>query len=196
MPDETLPGPATPPAPPASPEPKPLPHLEEEFGTANKTLPPTKIVLIGVAAVVIVALIWAVIQRPQSSATGTIDDIFSVEVPNQNSMMVGINVSIHNHGEKPFWIKEIEVDLDTGSTKLTDDAASAVDFDRYFQAFPALKEHALPALKRETMLEPNADAKGTIIVSFPVTPDVFANRKSMTVTIRPYDQPKSLVITK
>ena len=196
MPDETPSMPAPPPAPPAAMEPKPLPHLEEEFGTANKSLPPARIVLIGVAAVVVAALIWAVIQRPQSSANGTIDDIFSVEVPNQNSMMVGVNVSIHNHGEKPFWIKDIEVDLDTGSNKLTDEGASAVDFDRYFQAFPALKEHAIPPLKRETMLEPNADAKGTIIVSFPVTPDVFANRKSVTVTIRPYDQPKSLVITK
>jgi hypothetical protein len=197
MPDETPSMPVGPPAPSTPAEPKPLPHLGEEFDTANKNLPPAKIVLIGVAAVVLVAMIWAVVQRPQSSATGSIDDVSSVEIPNQNSMMVALNVSIHNHGQKPFWIKSIEVDLDTGSNnKLTDDAASAVDFDRYFQAFPVLKEHALPALKPETMLEPNADAKGTIIVSFPVTPDALANRKSLTVTIRPYDQPKALVITK
>ncbi|MBZ5719998.1 MAG: hypothetical protein LAO03_06415 [Acidobacteriia bacterium] len=173
-----------------------MPHLEEEFGTAGKSLPPTKIVLLGVAAVVLVALIWAVVQRPQSSATGTIDDIVSVEVPNQNSTMVGINVSVHNHGQKPFWVKSIEVDLDAAGSKFTDEAASAADFDRYFQAFPTLKEHALPALKPETMIEPNGDARGTIIVSFPVTPDGFASRKSIQVTIRPYDQPKSLVITK
>ena len=62
MPDETPSMPAGPPTPPTPGEPKPLPHLEEEFGTAGKSLPPTKIVLLGVAAVVLVALIWAVVD--------------------------------------------------------------------------------------------------------------------------------------
>jgi hypothetical protein len=196
MPDQTpptVPGP-TPPRSPA--QAKPLPHLGEEFGTAGKNLPPTRIVLIGVAAVVLVALIWAVVQRPQSSATGSIDDIASVEIPNQNSMMVALNISMHNRSQKPFWIKKVEVELDTGSNKFTDEAASAVDFERYFQAFPALKVHALPPLKPETMIDPGGDVNGTIIVSFPVTPDAFSSRKSLQVTIRPYDQPKALVITK
>ena len=120
----------------------------------------------------------------------------SVEIPNQNSVMVAINVSMHNQGEKPFWIKSIEAELDTGTNKFTDEGAPASDFDRYFQAFPVLKEHALAPLKRESMLDPSSDAKGTIIVSFPVSPEAFANRKGLQVTIRPYDQPKALVMTK
>ena len=179
MPDEF---PQANPANPAKqPEAKPLPHLGEEYGTAEKNLPPVRIVLIGVAAVVLVASLIAFIQRPQSSANGTIDDIASVEIPNQNSVMVAINVSMHNHGEKPFWIKSIEAELDTGTNKFTDEGAPATDFDRYYQAFPVLKEHALPALKREIMIDPSSDAKGTIIVSFPVTPEAFANRKAIRV---------------
>ena len=194
MPEETPSSPAAPS--PTSTEPKTPFDIGEEFGTARKNLPPITIVLIGVAAVVLVASIFAFIQRPHSMATGSIDDIISVEVPNQNSVMVAIHLSIHNAGEKPYWIHSIEAGLDTDTGNFTDQAAPAVDYDRYFQALPALKANAVPPLKRESMIEPNGDAKGMIIVSFPVTPDVFAKRKALRVTIQPYDQPKPLILTK
>ena len=145
---------------------------------------------------VLVAVIVAVIQRPHSLATGSIDDVVFVEVPNQNSVMVAIHVSIHNTGEKPYWIRTIDADLDSDTGSFTDQAAPAIDYDRYFQAFPALKTDATPALKRESMIGPNGDMKGMIIVSFPVTPEVFAKRKALHVTLQPYDQPKPLVLTK
>ena len=43
---------------------------------------------------------------------------------------------------------------------------------------------------------PGGQIKGTIIVSFPITPDAFASRKSLKVTIQPYDQPVPLVLVK
>jgi hypothetical protein len=170
--------------------------MGEEFGTARKNLPPIKIVLVGIVAIVVVALIVAVVQRPHSAATGSIDDVTAVEIPNQGSVMVAVTVSIHNGGTKPFWIHNIDAELDTGSEQFRDDAAAAVDVERYFQAFPALKQHALAPLKRDAMLEPGGQTSGTIIVSFPVLPDAFANRKSVKVTIHPYDQPVPLVLTK
>jgi hypothetical protein len=170
--------------------------MEEEFGTAAKNLPPAKIIAIGVAAVVVVAIIVAIAQRPHSSASGSIDNVVSVEVPNQNSVLVAISVSLQNNGKKPFWIRRTKADLDTGSGQYSDEGLSAVDFDRYYQAFPTLKENSYPPLKRETMIEPGESMKGTIIVSFPVTPDQFANRKSLKISVQPYDQPKPLVLTK
>ena len=62
-----------------------------------------------------------------------------------------------------------------------------MDFERYFQAFPALKDHALSPFIPETKIEPGASFSGTVIVSFPVTADDFTNRRSLTVTIQPYD---------
>lgn len=192
--------PAQPPVPlPASDEPPqaPLPfHIGEEFGTASKNLPSAKIVLIVLACIVVIAVVVSLVERPHATATGAIDDVVAVEIPLQNSVMVAINVSFQNNGKKPFWIHDIKAELDTGTERHNDSAASAVDFDRYFQAFPALKEHALDPLKREGMVEPGNNTKGTIIVSFPVTPDVFAARKSLSVTILPYDQPLPLVLTK
>jgi len=198
MSEETPSSPAAPSsAPPPSPDEPKIPfHIGEEFGTARKNLPPATIVMIGVAAVVLVAVIIALIQRPHSLATGSIDGIISVEVPNQNLMMVAIHLSVHNGGEKPYWIKSIEAGLDADNSTYTDQAAPAVDYDRYFQAFPALKANAPPPLKRESMIGPNGDLKGMIIVSFAVTPEVFARRTALRVTIQPYDQPKPLVLTK
>jgi hypothetical protein len=78
----------------------------------------------------------------------------------------------------------------------SDDAAAAVDFDRYYQALPALKEHAQAPLMLEQKIDAGAQAKGTMIVSFPVTLEAFNNRKSLTVTIWPDRQPLPLIFTK
>jgi hypothetical protein len=197
MPDDTPSPPASPSAPAsAPPEAGTQFRIGEEFGTAKKNLPPVKIIAIGVGVVAVVALILALAQRPQSATTGSIDDVVSVEVPDQNMVMVAINVSFQNNGVKSYWIHTIKADLDASSGSFTDDAASPADFDRYFQAFPVLKQHALAPLEREAKINPGGRTAGTIIVTFPVTPDAFANRKSLKVTIQPYDQPVPLVLTK
>jgi hypothetical protein len=171
-------------------------RIGEEFGTAKKNLPPARIVLIGVGIVLVVGAILAVLQRPQSSATGSIDQMVSVEIPNQGSVMAAINVSFRNNGLKPFWIHTIRAELDTANGTFTDDAASPVDFDRYYQAFPALKQYAIRPLEREAKIEPGGQTQGTIIVSFQVTPEAFAGRKALKVIVQPYDQPAPLVLSK
>ncbi len=192
MPDEI-----TPPEPPPEPTPVPIPFdIAEEFGTAKKNLPPAKIVIIGVVALAIVGGVIALLQRPKTTGAGKIDNIVSVEIPNQKSVMVAVNVSFQNNGPKPFWIHNMGATLQTDSGPLKDDAASAADFERYFQAFPALKEHALPPLKLEDKIEPGGSTKGTIIVSFPVTQEEFNKAKSFEVAIWPYDQAVPLVLSK
>ncbi|MBZ5574568.1 MAG: hypothetical protein LAO09_22150 [Acidobacteriia bacterium] len=171
-------------------------RIGEEFGTAKKNLPPVKILIIGVVAILIAWAIAAFLQRPRTSASGSIDEVVSVEIPGQNAVMVAINVSFQNGGTKPFWIHTIKSELQTASGSFTDDAASPVDFGRYYQAFPALRQYAAAPLQVEAKIEPGAQIKGTIVVSFPVTPEAFANRKALAVKIQPYDQPVPLVLTK
>jgi hypothetical protein len=196
MPEETLP-PSTPNAgSPQAPESKSNFNIGEEFGTAKKNLPPVKILLIGVALILVAWGIAALLQRPKTSATGSIDQIVSVEVPNQNLVMVAINVGVQNHGTKPFWIHTVKAEVETASGSLSADATSAVDFERYFQAFPALKERAISPLEPDSKIAPGGRLSGTIVVGFPVTADAFAGRKSLKVIIQPYDQPVPLVLTK
>jgi hypothetical protein len=202
MPEDSLPPVPAPevPQPPApalaTPDSQTTFNIGEEYGTAKKNLPPIKIVLIPIAIIAVIAAIFAFVQRPKSLATGSVGEIVSAEVPDQNMVMVAINVSVQNHGKTPYRIQSIQAALDATTGQFTDDAASAVDFDRYFQALPALKVHALAPLTPEAKIIPGGEASGTVIVSFPVTADVFANRKSLTVTIQPYDQAVPLVLKK
>jgi hypothetical protein len=201
MPDETPTNPPELPVDPAnetgSVAPPPIPFdIGEEFGTAKKNLPPVKILILSVIAIAIIGAAYSFLERAHSSAAGAIDNIASVEIPNQNAVMVAITVSFQNHGEKPFWIHTMGAELETPTGSFKDDAASGADFERYFQAFPSLKQNSLPALKLEDKIEPGGSAKGTVIVSFPVTQDVFNARKSLKVSIWAYDQGAPLVLSK
>src|ERR1019366_4653289 len=90
--------PATSPEPPKQP---PIPFdIGEEFGTAKKNLPPLKIILVAVAAVAIIGAVVSFVQKPRQKATGAIQNVVPAEVPNQNLLMVGIEISIHNQSDK------------------------------------------------------------------------------------------------
>jgi hypothetical protein len=177
------------------PEPQPSPPDEqskfdigEEYGTARKNLPPAGILAICIAVVLVIVAVYSLTHRAHALSTGSIDDVTAVDVPGQNMVMVAINVTVQNNADKPSWIHTIGATLDTGKGKFDDDASPAVDAQRYFQAFPALKQHAVAFLMPEARLDPKNKTSGMIVVSFPVTQDVFNARKSLTVTVTPYDE--------
>jgi hypothetical protein len=192
--------PATPPAP------APRPGLDlgpgvginvtQDMATPERKLPPLKILLYAIGGLAVVLIVWGFIGRAKPQGAGSVDNIAAVEIPGQNSMLVALTVTLHNSGEKPLWIHTIQGKLKTPSDEYSDDAASAVDFDRYFQAFPDLKQGSQAALMPETKILPGNEAHGTVIVSFPVTKDVFDRRQSVSVVIQPYDQPLPVTLTK
>jgi len=203
MPDETPvppPPPTLPPAPPAAaaaPTSKgPTINIGEEYGTAKKSLPPAKIVLIAIGAVLVVVLIASFVKRAKPQASGSLDNVAAVEIPNQNSTMVALTFTLHNTSEKILYVHTLEGTLKAPSGDFTADAVSAVDFDRYFQAFPALKTGAQPPLPPETKIQPGETVTRTVIVAFPVTLDVFNQRKSLGVVIWPYDQTVPVTLAK
>jgi hypothetical protein len=187
--------PASQPPPPPPPEITTEFHIGEEFGTAKRNLPPVRIVLICIAAVAVVVGIFAFKERPKPQGTGSIDLVAAADVPGQNSILAAITVTLRNAGDNPLSIHTITAQLITADDKtFEDEAASAVDFDRYYLGFPVLKESSEPPLVPDTKLLPGAEQRGTIIVSFKVTKEAFDQRKSLTVTIQPYDQVRSVVL--
>jgi hypothetical protein len=192
MPDQPTPPSSQPPTPP---EPPTEFHIGDEFGTAKRNLPPAGIVLICLAVVAVIVGIFAFKARQKPQGAGSVDFVAAAEVPGQNMILAAITMTLRNTADKPLWIKNLKAHLTTadGST-FDDDAASAVDLDRYYQGFPALKESSEPPLSPETKLTAGAQQKGTIIVSFKVTKEAFDQRKSLTVTIQPYDQVLPVVL--
>jgi len=170
-------------------------NIGEEYGTARKNLPPAGIVAICVAVVVIIAGVYSLSHRAHPLSSGTVDDVVAIPIPGQDQVMVAVNVSIQNNETNPAWIKTIQVSADVNGNKVSDEASPAVDDQRYFDAMPELKAHALAPLTTETKINPESRVSGTIVVSFPVKAEDFAARKSLTVTITPYNE-LQIVMTK
>ena len=198
MPDQAPSSPTLPPAAPATspPQPGPTIHIGDEFGTAKRNLPPAKIVGSVIAAIVIVVAVVAFLQRAKPQGGGSLNNVAAVELPGQNAVLVALTFTLNNSGEKPLWVHDVKGKLVTASGEQSADAVSAIDFDRYYGAFPALKASAQPPLSPEEKLQPGQKVQRTVIVSFPVTLDQFNQRKSLGVVIQPYDQPVPITLTR
>ncbi len=200
MPNSAPVAPANPTAPadskPPATEPGPTISIGDEFGTAKRNLPPVKILLLATAGILISVAIYSFFQRAKPQGAGSLDSVTAVEIPGQNAALVALTFTLRNSGEKPLWVHGIQGKLVTSSGELSSDAVSAVDFDRYYQAFPALKTNAQPALAPEDKLQPGRELKRTVMVSFPVTLEGFNQRRSVSAVIQPYDQPVAIVLNK
>lgn len=188
MPDEPKP------APPTEPDAGHLP-MSEEMDSAKRTLPPVMPVLLALVGIAIIVASVAWYQRPTAPASGAIQNVVAVE-PQPGSVMVGINVQLRNTTEKPLWINSVSAELVTADSAepMQDEAASHVDLERYYQAYPDLRQGVIAPLKPETKIPPGGEAAGRIVVSFPVSKQQFDGRKSISVRVVPYDQ-QAIVIT-
>jgi hypothetical protein len=171
-------------------------NIGDEFGTAKRNLPPVKVLLLATAGVLLIAGAMAFFQRAKPQGAGSLDLVTAVEIPGQDSVLVALTFTLHDSGEKSLWVHGIQGKLVTSSGEQSSDAVSAIDFERYYQAFPALKANAQPALAPEDKLRPGEEVKRTVMVSFPVTLDAFNQRRSLSVIIQPYDQPVPVILTK
>jgi hypothetical protein len=168
--------------------------MEEEFDKAKWTLPSWQPVVVALVTVGVVVAILAFVTRAKPQGRASVDNLNAVQIQGEN-IMVAVNVTLQNSGPKPLWIHDIKAQLKTDKGDFSDEAAPAVDVERYYQAFPDLKQNTLPALLPEAKIASGGQQQGTIVFSFPVSKEQFEHRKSFTVTIQPYDQ-KAVVLTK
>jgi hypothetical protein len=204
MADQTPNSASVPPAPPSTPAASTPPapqrgptiNIGDEFGTAKRKLPPVKVLLLATAGVLIIVGATAFLQRAKPQGTGSLDTVTAVELPGQNAVLVALTFTLRNSGEKLLQVHSIQGKLVTATGEMGSEAVSAVDFDRYYQGFPALKTNVQPALAPEDKLPPAQELRRTVIVSFPVTLDAFNQRRSVSVIVQPYDQVLPVTLTK
>jgi hypothetical protein len=168
--------------------------MAEEFDKAKWTLPPWQPVVVALVIVGMVMAIVAFATRSKPQGDGRIDSAVAVSIPPGDSVLVAVNVTLNNTGRKALWIHDIKAQLQTDKGEASDDAATAVDSERYFQAFPDLKQNAQAILRPEDKIAVGGQQKGTVVFSFPVTKEQFEARKALSVTVQPYDQPKPVVL--
>jgi hypothetical protein len=152
-----------------------------------------------VAAMLLVAIILGILAyafRAKPVATGSIDDAFAATVANQNTSLAVVTLNFQNVTEKPLRLINVNVAVHAKGSDFSDDFASVADFPRYFQAAPELQQHARPGLVRDLKLAPMEKAQGSVIVAFPLTPEEFNARNSLTVTLRFEDHPPVKITSK
>ena len=182
MPENQIPSqPAVPPpTPPQGP-------AYEEFGSAKRTLPPAMPVVIAILIIAAVVAVIAYLQRAKPVAQGSIDGAWFSQPANVSAPMILLEVTLHNVGDKPLYIKDIKAAVNTDQGEQSDEATSATDYDRYLLAYPDLGGHSRP-LQVEMKIPPGAEQKGAVMISVPITQQQFDARKDLTVTVQPYDQ--------
>jgi hypothetical protein len=162
--------------------------ITEEFDSAKRTLPPVAPLAVALVVVLVFIVGVAYIFRSKPVAQGQIDRAFAMQQEGNSYSMVLMQVTLRNIGDKPLFVKEIKATIVTDTGESSDDAASAVDYGRYLQAFPDLQMYATDPLKVETKVLPGGEVKGSVMAAFPITKDQFYARKDLNVTIYPYDQ--------
>lgn len=167
--------------------------ITEEFDGAKRSLPPLATLVAALVVVVVFIVGVAVIFRAKPVAQGQIDRAFAMQQADKPYSMVLMQVTVRNVSDRTLYIKEIKSDIMTDAGTSSDDAASAVDFSRYLQAFPDLQMYVTEPLKVETKIPPGGEAQGSVMVAFPITKDQFYARKDLNVTVVPYDQ-KAIVL--
>jgi hypothetical protein len=165
--------------------------MTEEMDSAKWRLPPALPVLGSglVLAVVVVTLVF-VLSRPV--AVGKVLSVTSAEQLSKASILLAINAEVRNVSKEPLTIQQIHVEVTPPSNAadqsiLQDEAAPAVDYDRYFQAYPTLAQNQMEPLRRETKILPGQTVQGMVIVGFPINQQTFDQRKSLRVMVALYD---------
>jgi hypothetical protein len=171
-------------------------HIADEFGTAKRNLPPLKVLVLTTAVILAIVGIYSFLHRAKPQGGGSLDNVTAVDLPNQNAVLTALTFTLRNAGEKALWIHDIQGKVVTSTGELSGEAVSAVDFARYYQAFPPLKADTQPVLAPEDKLQPGQEIKRTVIVSFPLALADFKDRRSVSVVIQPYDQPVPITLTK
>ena len=161
--------------------------ITEEFDSPKHTMPDAAPVIIALVIVAIAVAVIAYVFRATPVASGTIDEAFAVTVPNQNTVLATVQLTIKNVTKKTIHLRNINITVRTDQGEFSDDFASVADFDRYFRAFPELQQHSVEGLPRELKIPAGAQVTGSVIVSFPITKESFDKRRALLASLNFYD---------
>lgn len=185
----------------AQPQPKPeydaghVP-ITEEMDSAKWRLPPVVPILIALAVVAIVVGIFVYGTRYKAPSSGEVQQVYAVEVPNQGTVLVAVQVTVRNDANsKGLWIKGATAQLTGPDGKTYDDrSASSMDVQRYFQAFPDMQQHSTQPLALHTKIPEGGQQQGTVIFGFPLDKNTFDQAKGFKVNIE-FDDDYPLKLT-
>jgi hypothetical protein len=167
--------------------------MTEEFDTFKRNMPAAGPMIVAMALVALVVAAGVYFLRYTPVASGSVGGAFAVELADQRTVLATVQLTVNNIGKKPLFVKGVKVTVRTGQGEFSDNFAPVSDFERYFQAFPELRQHSTQPLASETRIAPGEQASGTVLVSFPLSKNAFDTRQAITATVSFYDQRSILI---
>jgi hypothetical protein len=180
------------------------PHHEHDASSEGKDLAAgsSYLLLTTIAAVILVsvgiaAFLWvnhkppvavgevAQVSAHSVHALNTATDANGVKGDTEpfDQVLVFASVRVRNQSDQPFVIKELMTNATFADGIHSSYAASAVDFDRIFIAYPELASlHGKPLL-RETVVPAGQSVDGWIVSSFHATKEQWAGKKDLNFTV-------------
>ena len=178
-----------------NPQPEDAGHvpMTEEFDSFKRTMPAAGPLIIAMLLVALAVAAGVYFLRYQPVASGSLGPAFAIGLPDQHTVLASVQLTVKNISKKPLFVKDVKVTVRTGKGEFSDNSAPVSDFERYFQAFPELRQHSSQALAGDTRIAPGEQASGTVIVSFPLSKEAFDGRQATTATVSFYDQKPILI---
>lgn len=107
----------------------------------------------------------------------------------QDDLYVVATVRIDNRLHDPLFISDLTGTLNTqDDSAVTTSAIQKGDLNNMTITFPALKPLMSAPLARESEIKPGDHAEGMVLIHFPVTEDIWKQRKSAIVNVEFYHQ--------
>jgi len=119
--------------------------------------------------------------------------------PFEDDLYAVAYVHVVNRSKVPLHLNDITVDLTApdGTQTNASAATNKKDLASLLLSFPALKPHVSDPIQRGTILQPGGEASGMVLFTFPITKDVWDNRKSAEISFDFIDQtPVNITIPK
>ena len=124
---------------------------------------------------------WAHAQHSESSgvdANGEAMDKQSLE-----QVFVFTRVRLHNQGKEPLYLHNVMTNIKLDDGIHSSYAASAVDYDRLYVAYPKMPvPHATPLSTVDATIAPGQTLEGTFVSSFRLSKQRWDARKDLNFT--------------
>jgi hypothetical protein len=159
------------------------------------------LVVAGIIAAVVVTIavaIYVIHGEKPPAATGQIVDIWAHPMHYESSgfdangayipkesfdqVLVFTHVKLHNQSAQPIFLHEILTNIMLDDGAHSSYATRTTEYDRIFQAYPALAPFRTTPLSPELTINPGETKEGTFVCAFRISKDQWQARKSLDYT--------------
>jgi hypothetical protein len=110
-----------------------------------------------------------------------------------DEILVVADIRLRNQSDGPIFFADASASLKLPSEEQRSNAASAVDFNRVFLAYPQLTSMKRQPLLRDTTLPAGATLDGQLVFHYPIAKALWEQRKSLDITLS-FTHQKDLVL--